>query len=87
MTIPENSALVWSTVIDKKYHCRVWRNEHNVYHGRYIITDIETGKVWYDKPTSLAYGSVFGPDVSDVVEWEEIAIEVVDEWVPAGRID
>jgi hypothetical protein len=34
--------------------------------------------VLLEREVSLAYGAMFGPDVADVAQWQEMAIEAAD---------
>lgn len=70
------SQTIWKAELDNTYDCVVTRTSER--EGRYVITCKVTGKVFYDKPVSLSYGALFGPDASDVGEWKFIAIEVID---------
>jgi hypothetical protein len=38
------------------------------------------GRCLHVEPTSLSYGALFGPDVSDVAGWQDRAQQVVDGW-------
>lgn len=67
---------VWEAKLDGRYQCEV--NRIDDYTGRYTITDEESGKVLYDNIVTLSYGAQFGPDVDDVCNWENIAMDIVD---------
>jgi hypothetical protein len=67
--------LVWSGIVDGRFACRVVRNG-----GTGGILSVHDGdnKI-YAKPVSLSYGARFGPDASDVEDWQERCTEVIDE--------
>jgi len=69
--------LVWSGTVDGKYVCRVVRNG-----GTGGILSIHDGdnKI-YGKPVALPYGARFGPDASDVQDWQDRCTEVIDEHI------
>lgn len=68
--------IVWQAKLDEKYGCAVARIAER--QGRLVVTNEETKEVLLDKQVPLAYGALFGPDMSDVTEWQELCIAVVD---------
>lgn len=73
--------IVWENTVDKgTFGCKV-ESEDDPYKGRLIITVIESGQVLLDEPVGIMFGAHFGPDVSDVGEWEEKAIAVIDQYL------
>lgn len=65
---------VWEANLDEKYECRV--NRTKPYTG--VLTITEDGKELFSKDVSIAYDAQFGPDVSDVMEWQDICVEFID---------
>ena len=76
ITHDEVEELVWSCILDKRYKIEVVRNETG---AELIIYDSEIkDEVIYRQDVTLSYGALFGPDVSDVVDWQNIAMRMVD---------
>jgi len=69
-----NDEQIWTTTLDRRYTVTV--NRVASYRGELIIT--EGGKVLHRESVGLMYGALFGPDVSDVALWKEMAINLVD---------
>ena len=70
---------VWAAVLDKRYGLEVVRNEHDTHSGTFTIFDIKKGGlVIYQEQISLSFGAIWGPDVFDIVKWEDIGCNVVD---------
>jgi hypothetical protein len=65
---------VWEARLDDQYHCRVVRESGST--GKLEIE--QGGDILFSKPVALAYGAVFGPDVSDVAYWEDLCVAFVD---------
>jgi hypothetical protein len=65
---------VWEARLDERFQCRVIRETEST--GKLEIE--QGGDVLFSKPIALAYGAVFGPDISDVAYWEDICINFVD---------
>lgn len=84
-----NDEQIWTTTLDRRYTVTV--NRVAFYRGELIIT--EAGKVLHRESVGLMYGAQFGPDVSDVALWKEMAINLVDSlkrietlsYTPDGR--
>lgn len=66
---------IWGSVVD----------------GQWKVEAQQTGpgtavlKIWnsddqlvYEKPVTLSYGAIFGPDVDDVTQWQMKALEFID---------
>jgi hypothetical protein len=47
-------------------------------HLKVWVTD---GELLLDEEVPLSYGAIFGPDVSDVAEWQERALVVIDRYL------
>jgi len=72
----------------------IWQN--TVDHGKWRVRVIRSGpytgilqirrddKLVHVEGVGLAYGALFGPDIADVEEWQERAIEVIDSFAEAS---
>lgn len=67
---------VWEARLNKKYHCTVTRIAERK--GQLKIVDEENQEVLLNKEVGLSYGAIFGPDIDDVMDWEQTCIETVD---------
>lgn len=72
----ENIDYVWEAHLDQKYHCTVTRSSERT--GNLKIVDEENKEILLEKEVGLSYGAIFGPDIDDVMDWERICIETVD---------
>lgn len=70
------SDIVWSARLDQKYQVSVEGDPEDGYKGTLRIADGD--KVLLEEPVGLSYGALFGPDVSDVVAWQERAVQFID---------
>jgi len=66
--------IVWESKLDDIYNCKVSRSEP--YQG--VLTIEKDGNVLFTKDVSLMYDAIFGPDVSDLAEWEDLCVNFVD---------
>ena len=66
--------LVWECMLDDKYRCLVKRC--GLYRGSLEMW--EGSKLHKELPVGLAYNAQFGPDVTDVRQWEDQCIAWVD---------
>lgn len=48
------------------------------YTGELTVTEVASGKVVHRETVGLSYGALFGPDTSDVINWENRVVDVVD---------
>ena len=73
----ETMKVVWWTRLDGRYQIEVHRSGENngVLH---IFDHFENDKHVFEKPVSLSYGAVFGPDVGDINDWKSMAVDFVD---------
>lgn len=71
---------VWAMVLDGKYVVEIQR----INHANYLCLFEIEGRFLHVEPTNVAFGAMFGPDVSDVAKWEERALEIVDGWRAGG---
>lgn len=67
---------VWESTLDERYRCVVVRERP--YLGHLTVTDTETEEVLMGRDVRLAFDAMVGPDVADVRQWQEMAIEAVD---------
>ena len=65
---------VWRSRLDGKYDVYVERSGY--YTG--VLRIARGEEILHAEEVALAYGALFGPDVGDVADWQERAIEVVD---------
>lgn len=68
--------MVWQDTLDGKYRCRVVRNGNN---GGILTVQTPSGQQILKTPVPLSFGARFGPDVSDVNDWEGLCVEAVDQ--------
>jgi hypothetical protein len=66
--------VLWKADLDNKYQCSVKQTDE--FYG--VLTIKEGAKVLLERQVSMTYSPVFGPDVSDIAEWESQAIEFID---------
>jgi hypothetical protein len=71
---------VWATILDGKYVVEIQR----INHGSHLCLFEIEGRLLHVEPTNVAFGAMFGPDVSDVAKWERRAAEIVDGWRAGG---
>jgi hypothetical protein len=69
----DNELIVWSSKLDNKYTIEVTRTE--LYHGELTIADGAT--LLHREPVFLSFDALFGPDVADVADWQDIALAFV----------
>jgi hypothetical protein len=71
---------VWANTVDKgRFAVGVTRTgDHR---GKLLVTVVATGEVLLDEEVGLAYDALFGPDVTDVAEWEGAALGTIDRWI------
>lgn len=68
---------LWQATLDGRYDCRVDRI--GPYEGNLKVRDLsDGGKELLKQRVSLMYGAQFGPDVSDVAEWQDRCTAVID---------
>jgi hypothetical protein len=71
----DDELIVWPSKLDNKYTVEVTRTEP--YRGELTIADGST--VLHREPVGLSFDALFGSDVVDVAEWQEIATAFVDK--------
>lgn len=74
---------VWRASVDNgAFLCRVTRSDDNpAYSGVLTVQHVESDDVLLTEQVALSFQALFGPDVADVVEWQERSIEVIDVWL------
>lgn len=69
--------IVWSTELDHTWDIKVYRTEDS-YKGTLVMKHKQNNQIAFTKDVSLSFGAVFGPDVADVGEWQDLCIGVAD---------
>lgn len=67
---------IWEAKLDDRYDCQVTRI--NEAHGHLTVTDTTNQTVLLSNEVTLAYGAAWGPDVDDVLDWQERCVQAVD---------
>lgn len=68
--------IVWENTVDQGvWLVRVVRTAP--YQGLLSVTKVD-GKVVHEEPVGISYDAPFGPDVADLDQWMDRAIEVID---------
>lgn len=70
----EEQDTLYSAMLDGRYRLNVTRTGPSF--GQLTLADGDA--LLYSQPVVLAYGAVFGPDVDDVRQWQDIATRIVD---------
>lgn len=73
----EDRQIVWDNTVDNGTW-RVWVERTDNYKGVLLVERISTGERVLEEEVGLAYQAIFGPDVADVNQWQNKAIEVID---------
>ena len=69
--------VVEARILDKRYCIEIVRDV--AYAGTFRIFDgLDDFKLLHEEPTTVSYDAIFGPDVYDVQEWENLGIDIVD---------
>jgi hypothetical protein len=74
-------ACVWWSRLDERWQIEVHRNSPTPpsYVGMLHIFDHNNGdKLVHSEPVGLSFEAIWGPDVADVQQWQERAIDFVD---------
>lgn len=66
--------IIWESTLDNSYEVQVVRLAPYV--GK--LTILKDGEEIFSQKVGLSYGAVFGPDVSDVAEWQQIAANFIE---------
>jgi len=79
--MPADPHYCWDqTVDDGRFRCYVEQDAEG-YSGVLHVVVVDTGEVLLEKDVPVAYAARFGPDISDVNEWQDQAIAVIDAWI------
>jgi hypothetical protein len=65
---------IWEAKLDDIYNCQVIRENES----QGTLTIERDGNILFTETVGLAYGAIFGPDVSDVAYWEDQCVAFVD---------
>lgn len=69
--------VVWEvTLDDNTWSAKVVRLTD--YTGELTVTEVSTGEVVHRETVGLSYQAIFGPDVSDVEDWQSKVLDVID---------
>jgi hypothetical protein len=75
---------VWKATVDEGRFTSIVRNiDSDPYRGELTVVANETGEELLRQEVPVAFGAPFGPDVSDVWQWQEASIAVIDPWIRA----
>lgn len=69
-----SDAEIWSSMLDGRYAVTV----HRLNRSRGELNVRDGNRLIHRQEVTLMFGAVFGPDISDVATWQEIATTVVD---------
>lgn len=75
MLTEDDDLTVWSSMLDHRYTVKVTRIAP--YHGE--LTIAEGNNVLHREDVLLSFDALFGPDVTDVASWQEVALAFVDK--------
>ena len=74
---PHPPTVAWANVLDCRYGIEVVRTRE--YEGMFRIYDLDdNNKLLHEQETKISYDAKFGPDVNDVMDWQDIGIQVID---------
>lgn len=73
--------LIWADILDNRYLIEVHDNEtDSKFVGKLFIFDHKNDcKVVHEEDVDLISGAIFGPDISDIDKWQQIAMAAVDK--------
>jgi hypothetical protein len=72
---------IWEATLDNHtWVARVHGIESNDYRGTLTVTRVSDDKEILREEVGLAFGAMFGPDVSDVNLWGQMVVGVVDQY-------
>jgi hypothetical protein len=69
-----NEQIIWESTLDNRYAIQVVRVAP--YEGKLAIR--EADEEIFSQQVALSYGATFGPDVSDIADWQEIVLGFID---------
>ena len=67
---------IWEAELDNQYSCKVTRTDNST--GVLSVIDNNTGNELLNETVNLSYDALFGPDILDIMEWENRIIAVID---------
>jgi hypothetical protein len=70
-----NEQIIWKSTLDNRYAIQVVRVAP--YRGKLVIR--EADEEIFSQQVALSYGATFGPDVSDIADWQEIVLNFIDK--------
>lgn len=69
--------LVWQSILDDRFLVEVHRlSSHNG--TLHIFDHNKNDEEIFSHPVELAYGAMFGPDSGDVLAWQGIVLDFID---------
>ena len=69
--------VVWASLLDKRYKIEVIRQKVG---ATFFMYDSENkDEIIHKEDVNLAYGAKFGPDIDDVLTWQDLGCKIVDE--------
>lgn len=72
--------VVWWSRLDNQYLIEIIQDEDDGYTGTFFMYDHNNdNELVKEEKVGLAFGARFGPDVSDVMEWQELGIKIANE--------
>lgn len=75
-----NASLVWVAILDRRFKCEVQRT--GTRQANLLVFDSkDNDKVIHETKVPLAYDAKFGPDITDVSEWQEMCAKAVDKMI------
>jgi hypothetical protein len=75
--------VIWWSRLDGRYQVEVHRDPKDEYGAQLHIFDHgDDDKLLRSEPVRVAYGAPFGPDMDDVVRWQEKAVAFLDHDQP-----
>ena len=66
--------VIWESRLDNKFDVRVIRESASK--GNLVVE--LNGDRLYSKEVYLSYGATFGPDISDIGDWQKTAADYID---------
>jgi hypothetical protein len=70
-----NEQIIWGSILDDRYAIQVVRVA--LYHGKLVIR--EADEEIFSQQVALSYGATFGPDVSEIADWQEIVLGFIED--------
>lgn len=67
---------IWQSLLDEKYHWSVTRTSERT--GILKIINQDNNEQLLSQEVNLSYGAIFGPDIADIMNWENAVMRVVD---------